>query len=53
MKRGKAAMHKNGVLNGVLESVHGELSFPTREGFTRASAQQQIQKLTGARQVDL
>jgi len=46
MKKGKAAMHKNGVLNGVMEGTSGELLFPTREDLTHDKAISQIQKLT-------
>ena len=53
MKKGKAAMHKNGVFN-FFENLHGELTLPSKEDFiTPQSAIQQIQKLTGARQVTL
>lgn len=34
MKRGKAALHKNAVVNGLLEGTSGELVFASKEDFT-------------------
>lgn len=52
LKRGKASLHKNGVLNN-LRGVASELTFGSRAEFTRDAAIEQISRITGVGEVQL
>jgi hypothetical protein len=53
MKKGKAAMHKNAVVNGVMEGVNGELAFASLDECTEEAAIAQIKKQLNADKVEL